>query len=345
MLGTTWYHASVRKVVAAFGSLFNNISIERVDDDTSTTTKTLKVPIAWVSQRAFIKALNEPIAIEETLISTKIQTILPRMGFSITDIAYDSTRKTTTITKHLNTGTSNSVIKSAYRRVPYTITLELNIAYKHIEDGLRIIEQILPYFTPEYSVTINDITDLGIDTDIPFVLQSVQSTDEIESNFEDHENIRLWVLSFEAKTYFYGPVTEPKIITTSMIDMYINNWTPNYIGGATREERITAVPETIVFDAGVGTFTADEFIYITTDKDGNTVSDNLERARAKATVVSQSGTTVTIKNLIGGPPIADEVWKGDTSEATGTVSSYDEGITIEHFSDAKRYDPETGTDV
>lgn len=198
MLGHTFYHNTIRKYVILFGTLFNDIHINRVDTDRS-VTRTIKVPISYGPKEKMLARLDADPNLNRPAI------VLPRMSFELTDLNYGPTRKLNTIGKIVaaNPNDANSA-KYQYTPVPYDFNFILSIAVKNADDGTRILEQILPFFTPNWSSTVDLIPELGIKLDVPIVLNAVSSEDTYEGNFEERRSI-VWTLSFTMKGYIFGP--------------------------------------------------------------------------------------------------------------------------------------------
>jgi hypothetical protein len=199
---STFYHATTRKLVTAFGTLFNNIYIERTDEG---VTKKIKVPLIYSPKEKFIHRLN--LDIDKTM----IQTVLPRMGFSITGISYDAERKKNSLNKRWKQeiGTNDEVtFQYRYEDVPYNIDFELYIYTRNIDDGLQIVEQILPFFVPDFTITIKPkVLDNSLEkVDIPIILNQVIPNEVYDQSFSEDTRVLNWDLQFTAKTNFYGPV-------------------------------------------------------------------------------------------------------------------------------------------
>tara|TARA_Y100000310_G_C20692853_1_gene823487 strand:- start:1872 stop:2873 length:1002 start_codon:yes stop_codon:yes gene_type:complete len=210
MLGTKFYNQSIRKVLIAFGSLFNNINIDRTDD--SGDTETIKVPLSYAPRARFVQRLAQ-----EGQSDIEVQTTLPRMAFEWTDLSFDSTRKLNTMHRTVATVSGdNTKMSYRYERVPYNLTIGLAIVARTTEDGLKIIEQILPFFTPEFTVTISDV----IKTDVPIVLTSVTQDDTWEGGFPEERRLITWSLDFELKLYLYGPQRDSEIIRKAITQIY-----------------------------------------------------------------------------------------------------------------------------
>lgn len=208
MLGTSFYNQSIRKSLVAFGTLFNDISIDR-------GTEIVKIPLAYAPKARFVQRLTQETVRETT---AEVQTTLPRMAFEWTDLAFDSTRKLNTMNR-IGTHSSSGYANYRWERVPYDLTLSLAIVASTTEDGLKIVEQILPYFTPELTVSINDV----IKTDIPVVLSGVSQEDTWEGGFTEERRLITWTLDFSMKTYLYGPSKESKIIKEAITQIYGNS--------------------------------------------------------------------------------------------------------------------------
>ena len=199
---STFYHATTRKLVTAFGTLFNNIYIERTNEG---VTKKIKVPLIYSPKEKFIHRLN--LDIDKTM----IQTVLPRMGFSITGISYDAERKKNSLNKRWKQeiGTNDEVtFQYRYEDVPYNIDFELYIYTRNIDDGLQIVEQILPFFVPDFTITIKPkVLDNSLEkVDIPIILNQVIPNEVYNESFSEDTRVLNWDLQFTAKTNFYGPV-------------------------------------------------------------------------------------------------------------------------------------------
>ena len=198
MLGHTFYHNTIRRYVILFGTLFNDIHINR-EDTSQGVTRTIKVPISYGPKEKMLARLDADPNLNRPAI------VLPRMSFELTDLNYGPTRKLNTIGKIVaaNPDDTNSA-KYQYTPVPYDLNFILSIAVKNADDGTRILEQILPFFTPNWNSTVDLIPELGIKLDIPIVLNAVSSEDSYEGDFEARRSI-VWTLSFTMKGYIFGP--------------------------------------------------------------------------------------------------------------------------------------------
>jgi hypothetical protein len=144
------------------------------------------------------------------------------MAFSITSMDYARDRKLQSINKVVSKKDVNgvNVYSKVFNPVPYDVGFKLEILSKTMEDGLRIVEQILPYFTPEWTVSAKLLgTEFDNVTDIPLILNSVQIEDQYENDFLARK-VLTFTLNFTMKTYFYGPVTESKIIKFTTVNIY-----------------------------------------------------------------------------------------------------------------------------
>lgn len=200
-----FYYRLTRKYVILFGNMFNNITVKRVNRDTNVEIERFKVPLVYAPKEKYFARLRSDPDLERP-----VQVILPRMSFELTGFAYDSARKQNSLLRQAKSNTATQVA-SSYMGVPYDLNFDLQIYARNVDDGTHIIEQILPYFTPDYTVTINAIPELGFLKDVPIILNNVSNTIEHEGNF-DAVRFVTWTLSFTMKTYYYGPVSTPKII-------------------------------------------------------------------------------------------------------------------------------------
>lgn len=266
MLGNRFYNQSFRKLIVAFGQIFNNIVIQRTNS-TGGVTARIKVPLAYAPKEKFLVRLDQ----QSNLESREFATSLPRMGFEITGLSYDASRKLTRVQKYskVKSGEDGEKLNYNYTPVPYNIAMNLYVFTATAEDGLQIIEQILPYFQPDYTVTINAIPDLNIKRDIPIVLGNIGYEDTYDGSFTQRRAV-IYTLSFTAKTYLFGPMNNQKVIKEVQSDIYTDTDTSN----KAREERIVVVPDPVSADAD------DDFGFTTTitfysdGKKYNSTTDN-----------------------------------------------------------------------
>ena len=249
MFGTRFYNQSFRKLIIAFGQVFNNIVIQRTNS-TGGVTARIKVPLAYAPKEKFLVRLDQQANLE----SREFATSLPRMGFEITGLAYDSTRKLTRVQKYskVKSGEDGKKMNYNYSPVPYNISMNLYVFTATAEDGLQIIEQILPFFQPDYTVTVNVVPDLGIKRDIPIVLGNIGYEDTYDGSFTQRRAV-IYTLSFTAKTYLFGPMNNQSVIKETQADIYSDTDTTSK-----REERIVVVPDPTSADAD------DDFGFTTT---------------------------------------------------------------------------------
>jgi len=198
MFGQYFYHSHIRKTVAVFGTLFNNINVQR-KDTSGNAVNNVKVPLSYGPKQKFLARLFE----EPDLNAPEVALRLPRMSFELTSLQYDTSVK---LNKMNTIAKPNAFGQATIRNpVPYIMNFELNIYAKNQDDALQIVEQIIPYFNPEYVVTIKEIPSLNISRDIPIVLQSVGYTDDYEGDFASRR-VLIYTLDFTMKTFFYGPI-------------------------------------------------------------------------------------------------------------------------------------------
>ena len=233
MLGQQFYHETTRKVVVAFGTMFNNIQLVRKDND-GTITQSMKVPLAYGPRQKFLVRLRE-----DPDLTKQVAITLPRSGFEITGLSYDPKRKLNRVQKFKKTKSgSSSKLDTQYMPVPYNLGFELYILSKNSDDALQIVEQILPYFQPDYTLTINDMPDMSVKRDIPIILNSISYEDDYEGDFAQRRAI-IYSLDFTAKFYLYGPVTGQSVIKTVQVDQFTDlpDKSPK------REQRLVVTPD------------------------------------------------------------------------------------------------------
>jgi len=214
MFGSHFYHATVRKSVAVFGTMFNNITVARKKGDGSLINQ-VKVPLAYGPKQKFLSRLDS-LTGQDASVALK----LPRLSFEITGIDLDTSKKISKraeIIEPGTTGTTNSR-KSIKQFVPYNINMQLNIMAKNQDDGLQILEQILPYFQPEYTLSIKPVDEFdSFKQDVPIILNSVSFDDQYEGDYTSRR-VLIYTLDFTMKMSFYGPTSDSKVIRAIEID-------------------------------------------------------------------------------------------------------------------------------
>jgi hypothetical protein len=208
--GNVYYHGSIRKAIVAFGRLFSDIYIDRKQGDSvgGDTIQRLQIPLSYAPKEKWLVRLDSQSDLENN--TTAIT--LPRMSFEILGYTYDSSRKLNRM-QQIKVDQSATTKPTVYTPVPYNLDISLYVLTKTQEDGMQIIEQILPTFTPEYTLTINMIPDMGITMDVPVILNSVTVQDDYDGTFTDRRFVT-HTLNFEMKINLYGPISGQGIITT-----------------------------------------------------------------------------------------------------------------------------------
>jgi len=241
MLGNQFYHETMRKIVVSFGTLFNNIQIVR-KNSSGAVVQSMKVPLAYGPQQKFLARLNSDPAL-----ASKVAVTLPRLGFEMNGITYDPSRKLNRVQKFRKVKKSADnadKLDTQFMPVPYNIEFTLYAMAKNSDDALQIVEQILPYFQPDYTLTVNDMADMGIKRDIPIILNDVTYEDNYQGDFTERRAI-IYTMTFTAKFYLYGPVTSSSVIKTVQVDQYTDmpDQSPK------REQRYTVTPSPASADA------------------------------------------------------------------------------------------------
>jgi len=217
MLGQYFYNESLRKTIIAFGSLFNDIYITR-KNSAGTDVQSLKVPLAYGPKQKFMVRLDADPNLDQ-----KVALTLPRIGFEIAGFDYDPSRKLNRIIKRKKVAnTEDKKLKqmsTQHSPVPYNLNFEMFVMTKNSDDGIQIVEQILPFFQPEYTVTIKEVPEMDVVRDVPIVLNSIGYEDTYTGSFTERRAI-IYTFSFVAKAYVYGPVTTAKPITKADATMY-----------------------------------------------------------------------------------------------------------------------------
>ena len=196
-----FYHEILRRTIISFGTLFNGLNIKHKDSDENTTS-VIKVPLAYGPTQKFLARLEQQADLNKA-----IQITLPRMSFEFQGLTYDPTRKVTTTQTFLSGSSgSESTEKKTYMPVPYNMQFELSIMSKLNDDALQIVEQIIPYFQPAYTLSVDLVDAIGEKRDIPVILENITMVDDYEGDYTTRR-VLLYTLRFSAKTYLFGPVS------------------------------------------------------------------------------------------------------------------------------------------
>ena len=339
MLGTYSYHEIFRKTVVAFGTLFNNIELRRNDE-------VMKVPLAYGPKAKFLARLDQ--VPDPT--NKRVQITLPRISFEINGITYDSSRKVSP-TQKIAIPTSNTKNKNVFMPVPYNLGFELAIISKNQEDGLQILEQILPYFQPHYNLSVKLLPSMNEVKDVPVVLQNIDYEDDYEGDFSTRRAI-IYTLQFSVKTYLYGPVTEPKVIKKAIID-----YSTSAKVTAPREVRYQVTPTSLQDRDGVVVTTlssatdADDNLIAVADASGINKFDSIYIDTELFRVSKKSGNNLTVVRAYEGTTAAAHAnganvfLVNDADDALlDSEDDFGFGELTSEFTDIKKRNPVSGAD-
>lgn len=292
-----FYYNLLKKYVSLFGTLFNNITLVKRDMNTGIELERKKVPIQYgPKEKYFIRRESDPQQ------KRSLQSMLPRMAFLITSINYSQARKQGTLLRS-GTPTGPSHVNAMYMGVPYDIGFELSILSRNIDDANQIVEQILPYFTPDYTPTVISIPELGISRDIPITLDSVSQEIDFEGG-EDSTRAVLWTLNFTMQAHFFGPTSNTGIIRKVITNIY--NDPSLQSGYITRLNMVS----------GNGVFQLDDLAF-----QGTTLASS----NAAGQIISWS--TESGKLILGGVQgqfKVGQVVRAESSNAAYTIHSFEE---------------------
>ena len=280
MFKQSFYFSTIRKYVTLFGTLFDNISITRTDKN-GRLNDFIKVPITYSpKEKMLARIIQDPNLDRPSAVPS-----LPLMAFEMTTIGYDSDRKLSTVKKIVTSDPSNAdKMKYQYNPVPYNFGFTLHVMVKNAEDGTKIIEQILPYFTPDWTTSVHLVPEMDITMEIPVILINISQEDAYESDFKERRSLT-WTLDFVLKGYVFGPVKTGKIIkfansvfyapqgvTEGDLSKYVGNTSPVAFlqtrPGLTVDNKPTSDPA-LSIDTNLITATSD-FGYITNNTNVNT---------------------------------------------------------------------------
>lgn len=242
MFAQTFYFGLIRKYVILVGTLFNNIRITRTDSS-GNTNALIKVPITFSAKDKMLARVMQDPNIDRPSATLP----LPMISFEMGNMSYDGSRKLPTVNRVVAKGDTASKFKYQYNPVPYNINFKVYIYSKNAEDGTKIVEQILPYFTPDWTTTVNLIPEVDVVMDIPVILDSITCNDNYDTEFKTRRAI-IWTLNFTLKGYLYGPVKKTSIIKFANTNFYIPSVPDGSLGDAVGN---TAVAERLTVQPGL----------------------------------------------------------------------------------------------
>lgn len=201
MLGNKhFYNRTIRKIVVAFGTLFNDIYMVRYDKAGTTAYEKIRVPLSYAPKEKFITRLKS-----DPDLNKSINTSLPRMSFEMTGITYDSSRKQSTLTRNFSFNNTAGTVNAQYAPIPYNFDFSLSLYVRNMEDGTQILEQILPFFTPDFTVTVKLVPNMTQKYDLPIILNSVSPEFDYEGDMLTTRTL-IWTLTFTVRGYIFPPV-------------------------------------------------------------------------------------------------------------------------------------------
>ena len=210
-----YYFRSIRKAAVAFGSLFNNMVMVKYTNDTQQEVQRLTVPLSYAHKENYINRL-----LDNPNLAKAVEITLPRASWEITKYSYAPSRKLNSFNSISVPGSSSGSALQQYQPVPWDIDFELSIYVRNRDDGMQLIEQILPAFNPSLTLTINYIPEMGISVDVPITLNSVDCQEQNEGDAKEEERLVIWTLTFTMQTNFYGPIISGSVITQTNTNFF-----------------------------------------------------------------------------------------------------------------------------
>lgn len=214
MFGAYYNHGVIRKYIIMFGSMFNDIDINRYDRS-GERVQTIRVPIAYGPKEKFLARLRQDANLDRA-----VATQLPRMSFEVTDMAYAPTRTLNKLIRNTSMGSTGNSLQSQFTPVPYDINITLSAMFANNEDAVQVVEQILPYFRPEFTHSVKLVPETGQYFDIPTVLGGMSIEDTYEADFQTRRAI-IYSFQFVVKGYIFGPVSNKGVIKRAVVDLGI----------------------------------------------------------------------------------------------------------------------------
>ena len=240
MFGHQFYHQALRKYIIMFGNMFNDIYISR-KNNSGTTIQTLKVPIAYGPKEKFLARLRG-----DANLNRPVATQLPRLSFEITNMAYAADRTVNKLQRNVAVSDGSNTLRSQFTPVPYDLTVSLYGMFAGNEDAVQVVEQILPFFRPEWTNSVKLVPEMGHYYDVPTILNDMSIEDTYEADFQERRAI-IYTFNFTVKGFLFGPVSKKGIIRRTYVDFTIpssNTATGNVIISTTEgpQSRLTITP-------------------------------------------------------------------------------------------------------
>ena len=334
MFGTHFYNETIKRAVSIFGTLFNNITLKKTKED-GTVLSITKVPISYGPKQKFLARLQEEPNLSD---NNRSAISLPRLAFELNGFEYDPTRQQNKLIRHSKSDLDTDGVNRSYQYnpAPYNLTFTLSVLAKNMNDALQIVEQILPYFQPEYTVTMKMIDTMTDYRDVPIVLNSVAMNDTYEGGFEERRVIE-YTLEFTMKLYMFGPVYTGEVIRNVIERDYIGDGNDAFTSteidaaGLVKEVKhyepaFSAVSNavsgstTVTFPTAINSsISANDEVFGTNLSSNPTVSSIAED---KLSIVVSSAITIDANTTL---KFVGSVNANDTFVIAETVSFYDDG--------------------
>jgi len=290
------YHKIIRKIIVAFGDMFNNIKIGRYDANGQELEQFL-VPLLYGGKEKYVSRLEGDPELDK-----KVQITLPVMSYELTDMSYDSGRKLNSNFNNVGSSYDQSTSFSVYNPVPFDFDFSLFAYVRNFEDGAQLIEKILPYFKPDYTIAVNLIPEMGLVKQLPIILKDVSHENDYEGGYDSDVRRIIWTLNFTVKGYLYGPITASKVIRTSITNILNDD-------GLQSDTPISITMNT----GGLGNYKYDEIVYQGYSYETATATANVSNwiSTTKTLLITKaSGHFVSGQNVIG--LSTNSTWQANT---------------------------------
>ena len=190
--------------------------------------------------------------IDNPRLAKPVEITLPRASFSITSYTYAKDRKLSSYNTTVGSVVNGSAA-TQYQSVPWDLGFELLIYVRNVEDGTQLIEQILPLFTPSYSLSINYIPELNITRSAPLTLNGVRNEVDYEGDAQEMERTIIWTLDFTLQAQFFGPINTGNVITQVNTGIYIDT--------TLGSDGLASDVELVLANTGYGNYQINEPVY------------------------------------------------------------------------------------
>jgi len=300
----------IRKIVLAFGNIFSEIPLVRYDNNGNESERFI-VSLIYAPKEQYVHRLND-----DPDLDSRVQVVIPTMSYEMMGLSYDASRKQITNIKNFSHSSSGTFAQ--YNPVPYNFDFDLNLYARTFDDAHQIVEHILSYFTPDYTIKINYVPSMGIIKELPILLNGVDRDVDYEGDRETGPRRIIFTFHFTVKGFIFGKITDVtnKLITHSITNIY-------EYSGPESTYKFNLNP------SGFGLYKSEEFVYQGASLNHSTASAKVIRHDTTNDVLYLSelhGDFISTAPLIGSITNSKYYFTSSSPAANNKVAKID--ITV-----------------